>query len=374
MPPKSKPKIKKVEKKTRSEPRRKTQAPRFLPHAPPGSPEGKGALMRRIPALFPPLASGTTDGGVPAGYTSRPKPYCTMLGDFSDSVRIKILEPFCYIGIGSTAYSYVPYAPAIIMNTSADGSTLGYRAATSVAFNPYRCPFYSTPGAPPSTWYSGVAFPMAIFSQIFSQAFSEFQVSGRMRLHYQPLCPTSDLSNFALAVAPDGAHPLVGVSGNAYLDFPTFSTCELGPNSISFAGWEPWSAEFVIDNAKKFMYQVPNYSGGGSSTLYPEPDTRSCSFGSMSCAFSGITAGSANIAKGLLYWELDLHLQGPVPIGANVADFNVEKPYITIASACSTLPVPTSVASAPPPDRWVRLPDDDTSPSPRKEERKASRK
>jgi hypothetical protein len=385
MPPKSKPKIKKVEKKARMEPRRKTQAPRSLPHAPPrisaprappSSLEGKGAIMRRIPALFPSVAPGSTDGGVPAGYISRPKPYCTMMGDFSNSVRIKVLEPFCYLGIGSTTYSYPPYAPAIIMASSVDGSSVGFRAATSVALNPFRLPFYTTPGAAPSTWFTGFCFPMAAFSQIFSQAFSEFQVSGRMVLHYQPICPTSDLSNFSLIVAPDGAHPLVGVTGNAYLDFPTFSTCEVGPNSITFAGWEPWSAEFVIDNAKKFMYQVPVYGGPGTA-LFPEPDTRDCSFGSMSCAFSGLPGSSGgSVAKGLLYWEVDLLLSGPVPIGNTVSDLSLEKPYTTFASAYSTLSVPTSVASASTADRWVRLPDDDTSPSPspQKEERKASRK
>jgi hypothetical protein len=364
------------------EPRRKTLAPRSLSHtppripaprAPPNSLEGKGAMMRRIPALFSPLASGNTDGGVPAGYTSRPKPYCTMMGDFSDSVRIKVLEPFCYLGIGSNSYSYAPYAPATIMTSSVDGSSIAVRPATSVALNPFRLPFYSTPGAAPSTWYTGFCFPLASFSQIFSKAFSEFQVAGRMVLHYLPLCPTTDLSNFSLIVAPDGAHPLVGVSGSAYLDFPTVTTCEVGPNSISFAGWEPWSAEFVVDNAKKFMYQVPVYGAPGTN-LFPEPDTRGCSFGSMSCASSGIAPTGATVVKGLLYWELDLHLLGPVPVGIGVTDFSLESACTTFASAFTTASAPISVASASPPDRWVRLPDDDTSPSPRKEERKASRK
>jgi hypothetical protein len=197
-----------------------------------------------------------------------------------------------------------------------------------------------------------------------------------MILHYQPLCPTTDLSNFSLVVAPDGAHPLVGVAGSAYLDFPTVTTCEVGPNSVSFAGWEPWSAEFVIDNAKKFMYQVPVYGGstGIGTNLFSEPDTRGCSFGSMSCAFSGVSATSTTAVKGVLYWELDLHLMGPVPIGIGATDFSLEKPCTTFASAFTTASVPTSMLSASPPDRWVRLPDDDTSPSPRKEERKASRK
>jgi len=299
-----------------------------------------------------------------------------MMGDFSNSVRIKVLEPLCYIGIGSTSYAFGSYTPALIANTSVDGGTTSFRPATSVALNPFRMPFYTTPGSAPSTWYTGFLFPMAAFSQIFSQAFSEFQVSGRMTLHYQPICPTSDLSNFSLIVTPDGAHPLVGVTGNAFLDFPTFSTCEVGPNSIAFAGWEPWSAEFVIDNAKKFMYQVPVYGGPGTA-LFPEPDTRDCSFGSMSCAFSGLPPSSGgSLAKGLLYWEIDLHLSGPIPIANTVSDLSLEKPCTTFASAFTTLSVPTSVASAPPADRWVRLPDDDISPSPspQKEERKTSRK
>jgi len=76
----------------------------------------------------------------------------------------------------------------------------------------------------------------------------------------------------------------------------------------------------------------------------------------------------------MLYWEIDLLLSGPVPIANTVADLSLEKPCTTYASAYTTLSAPTSVAPAPPADRWVRLPDDDTSPPLPKEERKASRK
>jgi hypothetical protein len=161
-----------------------------------------------------------------------------------------------------------------------------------------------------------MSFALSFMLSNMAESFGKYRVrGGKMKLHYNPLVPTSSTQSFTLAVSADGAHPVIGVVGTTQLEYPSYISLQQGPQSISFPAWLPWSAEYDVDDSEKYTYCVPIFST--SNVVYPEPDTRSTAFGSLACF-----AGTSNVGTyGELYWEADFELWDPFPLGVPVRPY-----------------------------------------------------
>jgi hypothetical protein len=248
-------------------------------------------------------------GDIPAGFDMAVQRRLSFSGSMHEGLRVSLCEPFVYVYTATSLN--VP--GALRGTTSYDGVTSGAQYPYALALNPYRMPTYESIGTS-SSWAVGMTTAVASFLQQLLSCFGRYQVLSKLKLHYKPLVPTTDTANFVLAVTADGAHPVVGVSGNAGADFPVVSELDNGMNSVSFASWMPWSVEFPVDNTSKYTYQIPAYSTSTTSLTYPESDTRSCSFGSIACLWGNSGASYGN--RGLLFWEYDIDLLDPFPINA----------------------------------------------------------
>jgi len=284
--------------------------------------------MKRLTPLFGPCLTDTPPPSlaevkdlkdIPAAYTGMVHRQFEMKGSMYGGMRMRILEPLAYIVTFAPAVSGTN--PALYMFGSNDGASIGLASPYAIALSPYRMPFYSTVTA--STWNSGVVIPNATFLTQFAVNYGRYRNCGRQKLHYRPLVNVQDTANFALAISSDPAHPVIGIPASLVVAFPTLPVLDNGPSSLSFASYEPWSAEFDVDMTPKYTYCLPKYGEGSAAIYYPEADTRSTCFGSLAIQYG--SSGASYGTKGILYWENEYEFWDAYPLATNPMPFTLRE-------------------------------------------------
>jgi hypothetical protein len=201
---------------------------------------------------------------------------------------------------------------------------------------------FSSTSATQYTQYAAV--PDSYFMQILAAAFSRYRLVGTVKLHYMPTISTSTSTVVALSMSNDPLNPVIG--GRAYYTglgavAPNFNTIKAAANAVVFAGWAPWSNEYIVDN--DYEYYTFNNSklerGASTSASAPESFTdRMTYFGALSACSTGTSGlcGELFIEYCVEYSDFAPITNGVTTLGSSTlldilrrAEAAPEKPILT---------------------------------------------
>lgn len=271
---------------------------------------GSNTTIRRIAPMF----GNTTSGEAPAAVSQWHGPrYSFLPSSEKGALRIHFIQPLCYLINANASGAFQGQAGPFRFQADPGTGTFTQTDIATVMMTP------GTIGAAKATsttqWTQYQVIPDSIFLQILASAFSKYRVSD-MKLHYMPTCPTSYDAQVALAFATDVDHPVLGLrsyyTGGGAIP-PNFNTIKLSSNSVVFAGWLPWSAEFICEKHQEYYTFNNTKADRGISTSLtsiPSMQDRWSYFGCISGAASGVNTGTL----GELFWEQTVELSDFSPI------------------------------------------------------------
>jgi len=247
------------------------------------------------------LRGGDISDNISAGYNLWSGPRLEFVGSGPNHLRIRVNVPWC--NVQNNSVTVQSQLDGFVVN-----DTIGpQNNVTSLAMNPFIPQAITTSDATHFT--TSRMTPDNIGLTILSSCFTRYRCVGPLRLHYMPAVATTDQTSFALNFTQDVFHPIQGARSYSNSNQPpTYTTIKQSMNSLVFASWAPWSAEFDLDGRQEY-YMNPaqtNFTGVSSAGIAPVTDeSRLCFFGMLNCC-AGQTASPGS--KGELYIELMLDL------------------------------------------------------------------
>jgi len=241
------------------------------------------------------------------------KPFCQITGDLLRGIRIKVRYVLCSIVEHSVGITTFPSAPSMEMVGSIDGSTLATSAQFVLGLAPYRSPSYGTTGAA-GAFTTGESFPNALFITTLAAAFQRWRVIGNLGLDYEPTFTTASSTVHTLAFSEDPCNLIFGLNAAA-ISPPSSAVLNDTPNTVVFAPWCRWGAEFAVtDHSPKYMYGLPDYNST-TSTLdnFNQPDLRMTTMGALACINN--STSSSVLQNGRLFVTAEYEFSDPLPMG-----------------------------------------------------------
>jgi len=206
-----------------------------------------------------------------------------------------VQAPLTYLG-ESSATSVAPgNASGMIINQQGSGS-VALGPCTTLLMSPFRSAAYFDVTL--GSYTVNDAFPLNFSVPIFSTLFSGYRIASDLKLIYCPNTSTSSAVAFTLAWTDDPFHPQLGSS--AYVDgnYPSPADMLLGPNSLTFAAWMPWSRSFPMSrHCDLSTYYPRQYSTTGTALQ------RSSFYGALNVGCNSQTTSGFNF-YGVLYYDV----------------------------------------------------------------------
>jgi hypothetical protein len=262
-----------------------------------------------------PMFGDSESAFAPVAINMRKVQRLSMSGDLLYGVRLRVCVPLCTINsnnINTTSTTNPNGALGFTQASTVSGGTgVNILNVNTVYLNPWRCGFRVASSVTTGSSITGVTYPNSLFPVFLSQCFNRYRIHGGMKLHYEPQCSTTEPTRYTLAFVNDYYHPGVGERAYQLNIPPQPGTLDDSPNSVSFSGWNAWSAEFPAVSEWKYIYTFPGFG----VAPYTDED-RLNFFGALTCVSSGSTqvAGTGNLITGRLFWEFEIELADAFPI------------------------------------------------------------
>jgi hypothetical protein len=261
---------------------------------------------------------------------------------------------------GLSIHARIPFAQTTIFNDTSITQHPGYAFSGSVngtsivtvnprtlAFSPFRSPFYQTNGS--SNYDTGVVFANNGFMNEMASNFQRYRITSDLRVMYEPQSSADLPGRFALAFSEDPCNVVFGLQ-NAGVNPSTYALDDT-PNSIFFSPWCGWTAEFPMrDRSWKYTWTPPLYSVNQTGTPFDIPTIRDSTLCAISCTSCG---GNTDTLTGRLFLEYTVEFMDPLPVySGNIVGSPVMRRLLR--------PAPTLPSTRPIPPSGYTGPDEDT--------------
>lgn len=244
-----------------------------------------------------------------------------ITGNLNRAVRCHLIEPLAALVRPKSStlpnHSGTLSFPGFNLTTAHASNTIDTNGLAFVlGLNPYRHTFMKIKDPLAGSYDYGIAFSDSTILCNIASGFAAYRVS-KFRLHYRPIASTSESTTCAIAWTVDAGHPRTGAtfSGNA-LGVPTMNWLETSNNTVMFAPWVAWSADFPVSMYQNFTHFKPVYVNGLASGGMGVADIRESCFGALTCLVNQLNGTDTSGRLGEFYWELEIEMSDPTPISS----------------------------------------------------------